>query len=253
MAYTIAIANQKGGVAKTTTALSLGACWAECGRRVLLVDADAQGNLTVGLNFEPAEIRLTLYDVLAEGCTVADVVLETGIENLTLLPASPDLAALQGHMLSTPQYEHTLRHTLTSCADAFDVIVIDCPPAVGYMTINALTAANLVLIPVQCEYYAAKGLTQILQIIDLVREYTNPELQRRIAITMVDKRTRAARIMLEELQRVFADEVCDQAIGIDAKLKLSQILGQPITRYARGTRATRQYRALADEVLDGSA
>jgi chromosome partitioning protein len=248
----LTISNQKGGVAKTTTAISLAAALAERGRRVLAIDMDPQANLTMGLGHDPDTLGTTMFHVMT-GAPLEQAILGTEIDDLSLAPADLSLAGAEKRLFGEIGFDEILRAKLRTVADHFDEVVIDCPPSLGLLTVNAITAASTVLVPVQCEYFSARGLGQLLEIADAVREKRNPGLEVRVLPTLFDRRNRVCREILGELRRAFAGRIFAQAIGIDTKLRESCAEGRPITRYAPETRAAAEYRALAAELCDEAA
>jgi chromosome partitioning protein len=251
MAVTIAIGNQKGGVAKTTTCVSLGACLAELGKGVLLIDMDPQANLTLSLGLEPGDMRYTVGDALLGNASLVSVSRESSIYGLDIVPANQGLAVLDKILYSRPAYEFRLKSGMHALDGSFyNFILIDCPPAVGTLTLNALTAADLAIIPIQCEYYAAYALRHYVRLIQRVREKTNPRLAYRVLVTMFDRRNSICRVILHQMQRGLSKALFKTIIEIDTKLRESPVFGQPITLYAPETRGAQQYRALAKELVN---
>ncbi|MBN1266605.1 MAG: ParA family protein [Anaerolineales bacterium] len=255
MARVLAISNQKGGVAKTTTCLSLGASLAAAGQQVLVVDLDSQANLTMAAGFDPDQLDETIVDLLMAEIEELpydlDMILcTTTVEGLQLLPADVRLAGLERRLYEYPGYEYLLKKILHKKNPDYDMILLDCPPSLSALTLMALSTADEVLIPAQCEYYAAKGLERLLEIVEAVREKTNPALSAAILPTMYDQRNRICRMVLNQLQQGFPEMVLDHLIGIDTKLREAPALGEPITVYAPNTRAAEQYNALAAEILE---
>ena len=253
---TIAIGSQKGGVAKTTTTLSLGACLAEAtdaqprGHSVLLIDLDPQANLTMSLGVDPRGLRRMIGDALLEQSSLLAVSRESAIYNLDLVPASQGLLVLDKVLFGRPGFEYRLKHQLGgSVANQYEFAIFDCPPAFGTLTLNALTAADLLIIPVTCEYFAARSLQQFLELVNLVKRNTNPTLRFRILITMFDRRNRISHVILEQIKTKYGPAVFDTVISIDTKLRESPVLGQPITRYAPRSRSAEEYHALAMELM----
>jgi chromosome partitioning protein len=250
MPYVIAIWHQKGGVAKTTTALSLGACLVERGRRTLLIDLDPQGNLTSGLGFDPAQLRGSAADVLLGNDTLASVSRETSLPGLDLVPSNPDMVTLPRWLHLREHYEPILRDGLARPEVAhYALAVMDCPPLVGPLTIAALTAADLVVIPTQCEYFSVQVLRDSLELVNLVRARTNPRLAYRLLVTMFDGRGHLHGRVLAQLQQHFSPALLQTVIGVDSKLRESQLVGRPITLHAGSSRGAQQYRGLAEELL----
>jgi chromosome partitioning protein len=250
MTTTIAISSQKGGVAKTTTCLSLGASLAEQGLSALLVDMDPQANLTVSLGVEPEAQRHTIGDVLLEQKSLVAVSREGPMRNLDLVPSNQGLVVLDKVLYGRPGYEYRLQHQLEAMGYSFyDVVLIDCPPSFGTLTLNALTAADLLIIPVQCEYYAARAMRPILKLIQLIRRKTNPELEFRVLITLYDRRNKISQIIRQQVERKFRTSLFSTIIEIDTKLRESPTMGLPINMYSPSTRGARQYQALAKELM----
>lgn len=248
---TIAIANQKGGVAKTTTCLSLGASLAEQRRSVLLIDLDPQAHLTLSLGLNPAELRYTISDAFLSNVSLVSITRETDILLLDLAPANQGLSVLDKLLYGRPNYESFLKNSLDAMdAGYYDVIIIDSPPSFGTLTLNALTAADLLIIPTQCEYYASRSLRHILQLLQLVRKKTNPTLAYRVLITMFDQRNRISHIIRKQLERWFPGALLETIIEVDTKLRESPAFGQPVTLYAPRARGADQYRALAQELMN---
>lgn len=250
MTTVIAVAHNKGGVAKTTTCLSLGGCLAEQGLFVLLMDFDPQAHLTLSLGMRPETIRRTTADVLLGQNTPVSISRETRVPGLDLAPASQELVIVDKVLYKRPGYEYRLRESLAQMPpDLYDVVLIDCPPALGTMTLNGLTAADLLIVPISCEYYAVRSLRQMLDLVTLVRRKTNPALSYRLLITMLDMRNKVHRLLLHHLQTRFSSALFQTVIQVDTRLRESPAFGLPVNRYAPRTRATRQYRALAQEVM----
>ena len=247
----IAISNQKGGVAKTTTCLSLGACLAELGHRTLVVDLDSQANLTLAAGVDSDDLEWTLADLLYSFDEAPpareETIQPTLMEGLDILPADLRLASIERFMYEQDSYETILAQTLAPWQAEYDYILLDCPPSLGALTIMALTAAQMVLVPVQCEYYAARGLSRLLDIVAAVQERTNPHLTCHLVATLYDKRNRICRSVLEQLRDNFPDIMLDTVIGVDTRLRESPAVGEPIILYAPRTRASQQYRQLARE------
>ena len=251
--FTIAIGSQKGGVSKTTTALSLGACLAGSngvpGRNVILIDLDPQANLTMALGVNPSSVRRMVGDVLLDQSSILAVSRESAIPNLDLVPANQGLLVLDKVLFGRPEFEYRLKRQLNSLGPQYDVALIDCPPAFGTLTMNALTAADLLIVPVPCDYFSARSLQQFLELVALVQRNTNPRLRYRILITMFDKRNRISHIIHDQLRRKFGAAIFNTVISIDVKLRESPVVGQPITKYAPNSRSAGEYHALAMELM----
>ncbi len=248
----IAVSNEKGGVAKTTTTLSLGAALVDMGYRVLLIDLDAQANLTLSLGFEPGEAELTSSEVMLDNAPLINVRYKTDVENLDLIQSSSRIETCEQYLSVRTNYTTTLQRAITSMLESvsYDYILLDCPPAIGAITQNALTAADLLLIPSQAEYFSAYALRNMMSLIRRVREKDNPDLAYRILVTMLDKRNRTHRNIHEQLRSTFGEGVFDTVIEIDTKLRESPIAGMPISRYKPGARGATQYRVLAEELIE---
>ena len=251
MPQIVAVINQKGGVGKTTTCLSLGACLAEMGRPTLVVDMDSQANLSVAAGYKDGE-ELTLPDAMdaqiqAQPIEWQKLVQPTAVDGLSILLADERLAALERRLYDQADYELLLGSVLKMCPDGYEFILLDCPPALGAISIMALSAANRALVPVQCEYLAAIGLMRLLETIEAVREHTNPQLEYDLLAVMFDKRNKINREVLERLRDNFSERLLDTVISVDTHLRECVIAGEPITLYKPNTRATEQYRQLAQE------
>lgn len=249
MTAVVAIANHKGGVAKTTTCLSLGGALAEQGLQVLLVDLDPQAHLTLSLGLRPEELRHTVADALLEQQSIVAVSRETSVASLDLVPASGELVVLDKALYGRPGYEYRLREALGRMSVAYDFVLMDCPPSFGTLTLNALTAADMLIIPMQCEYYAWRSLRPMLELVTVVRQKTNPALRYRLLVTMYDVRSRIHRLILEQIHRFFPQATFRTMVQVDTRLRESPVHGLPVTQYAPRTRAAEQYRAVAQEII----
>lgn len=248
MAYTIAISNEKGGVAKTTTSFSLGATLAETGKKVLLIDLDPQGNLTLANGFEPGETKLGSGEILLDRIKATETIRKTGTAHVDLIPSNPRLAESEQFLPMRTNYANILKGALASLD--YDYIILDCPPSMGAIAINALTAANLLIIPTQAEYFSAYALRDMMILIRRVRKESNPELAYRILITLLDQRNRTHRTIREQLQQTFGIGLFETVIEVDTRLRESPIIGVPITEYRPNSRGSQQYRVLAQELMD---
>ena len=250
----IAVANQKGGVGKTTTTVNVAACLAEQGYRTLLVDLDPQANASTGLGLEPRELEHSIYHVMLHEQEADSCIEPTEVKNLFVLPSSLDLAGAEIELVSLLSREHRLRLAIESVIDDYDYVLIDCPPSLGLLTINALTAAHEVLVPIQCEYYALEGLGQLMRNVDLVRASLNPKLQiSHIVLVMFDPRTKLAGQVVDEVREHFGSTVCDNVIPRTVRLSEAPSFGQPITTFDPDSRGAAAYRAVTQEVLNGQA
>lgn len=248
---TIAVGNQKGGVAKTTTCLSLGACLAEMGQTVLLVDLDPQANLTLSVGLRPEELRHTVGEALLGDVSLISISRESDVFGMDIVPASRELTVIDKILYGRKNYEFFLRRQLEAVdKNSYDFVLIDCPPYFGVLTLNALTAADLLIIPVQCEYYAIHALRQTIELAKLVRDRTNPWLTYRVLVTMYDQRNKICQLMLNQLQQKLDRVLYSTIIEVDTRLKESPVFGKPITVYEPRTRSAQQYRALAKELMN---
>lgn len=250
MAYIIAVANQKGGVAKTTTVVSLGGALSQLGLDVLLIDLDPQADLTLGLGVNPAQVRGAISDVLLNTNSLQSARRETSIPGLDLVPSNHDMELAERFLPIRQNYESILRGVLATHLPphAYDYVILDCPPSLGSVTLNALVAANMVIIPTQPEYYSAHALRNVVLAIRRVRSQHNPNLQFRLLITMHDRRIRTHRTLSEQLHATFGEGVLNTMIDVDTKLRESSIAGLPVTHFISKTRGSVQYQALAQEI-----
>ena len=250
MGRIIAIANQKGGVGKTTTAVNLAASLVSLEKRVLLIDLDPQANSSSGLGIRVADLEQTAYEVLVDELPAADVLLPTDMEGLMLLPSHINLVGAEVELIEVVHREQRLRKALSAISDQFDYLIIDCPPSLGLLTLNALTAAQGVLIPVQAEYFALEGLGQLLNTIKLVRQSLNEALEiDGVVITMFDTRLRLSNQVQQELERYFGDRVYKTVVQRNVRLSEAPSYGKPVILYDALSMGARNYLALANEVL----
>jgi chromosome partitioning protein len=249
----IAIANQKGGVGKTTTTVNLGAALSELSYRVLVIDLDPQGNATSGLGIDTRNVESSMYDVVMRDAPIEDCIEPTNVQNLFLTPATIDLAGVEIELVSAFSRELKLKKAIDSVVDDFDFVLIDCPPSLGLLTVNGLAAATEVLVPIQCEYYALEGLSQLLRNVALVASNLNEGLEvSTIVLTMYDSRTRLAVDVADEVREHFKDRVCKSIIPRTVRLSEAPSFGQPITVFDPSSRGAVAYRELAKEVSNGA-
>jgi chromosome partitioning protein len=245
----IAVANQKGGVGKTTTAINLGACLAELGLRTLVVDLDPQGNASTGLGINIRDLNLSMYDVLLADARMEDCLEATSVRNLFVAPSSLDLAGAEIELVSVMSREQRLANAIAQVIDDFDYVLIDCPPSLGLLTVNGLAAASEVLVPIQCEYYALEGLGQLLRNVELVQRNLNPRLEvSTIVLVMYDGRTTLAADVAKEVRTHFGDKVAKVMIPRTVRLSEAPSYGLPITSFDPSSKGARKYRLLAAEV-----
>lgn len=250
MGRVIAVANQKGGVAKTTTAINLSSAIALEGRSILLMDMDPQGNATSGLGIDPQSVKNTMYSCLLKTSTIQESSLETSVPGLTLLPANADLAGAEVELVNVEGRENHLRSIIGEVREKYEFIFLDCPPALGILTINALTAADSVLIPVQCEYYAMEGLTRLIGTIDLVTQSFNPSLELEgIVLTMFDSRNTLSRQVAEQIRSHFIDKVYQAVIPRNVSLAEAPSYGRPGILYNVASAGSQAYVHLAKEFI----
>jgi len=249
----MAVANQKGGVGKTTTAINLGAGLAELDYRTLIVDLDPQGNATTGVGVNPRNLDVSMYDVIINEVPIENCIEATSFRNLFVAPASLDLAGAEIELVPAFSRELRLRRSLEAVADDYDFVLIDCPPSLGLLTVNGLAAAQEVLVPIQCEYYALEGLGQLLRNVELVRRSLNPELDvSTIVLVMYDARTKLADQVAQEVRGHFGDRVCRNIVPRTVRLSEAPSFGQPIMAFDPTSRGAIAYRELAKEVSGGA-
>ena len=253
MPSVLAIANQKGGVGKTTTAVNLGAALAEAGFRLLVVDLDPQGNASTGLGLNPRDVSSSIYDVILSDLPLEDCIEPTSLKNLFLAPATIDLAGAEIELVAQMSRELRLRRAIDSVRDQYDLVLIDCPPSLGLLTVNGLAAADDVIVPIQCEYYALEGLGQLLRNVALVHANLNPTLEvRGIVLTMYDARTKLADQVEAEVREYFGPRVYQTVVPRTVRLSEAPSFGQPIIVFDSTSRGARAYRELAKEVSHGA-
>jgi chromosome partitioning protein len=251
MTYTIAIANEKGGVAKTTSTMSLGAALAEAGQKVLLIDLDPQANLTLATGLEISEVSTSSSNILVEAAPLLSAKQKTEIENVDIIPAHPNIESAEQFLPIRTNYIATLRRAIDNASPLpYDYLLFDCPPFLGAITHNALSAANLLIVPTQAEFFSAYALRNMMGLVRRVRQDSNPNLSYRILITMLDRRNRTHRNIEEQLKTTFGQGLFETVIEIDTKLRESPIAGLPITQYKSSSRGSLQYRVLAQELME---
>lgn len=250
MAKVIAVANQKGGVGKTTTSINLSSCIAYRGKKVLLIDLDPQGNATTGLGIDKRTMDFSIYDVIINEKSIKEVSLTTVQENLMLCPSSINLAGAEIELVSLISRENRLKYALTEIQNEYDYIFIDCPPSLGLLTLNALTAADTVLVPIQCEYFALEGLSQLMDTVRLVQKHLNRSLQvEGVVLTMFDARTNLSIEVAEEVRKHFTNKVYQTLIPRNVRLSEAPSYGLPILLYDKESKGSEAYLKLADELI----
>lgn len=250
MAYVLTLANQKGGVGKTTTAVNLAAFLGKKKKKVLVIDLDPQGNATSGLGVDKGELESTIYDVLINDIPVADIIWESSANNVSICPTNINLAGAEIEMVNFMSRENVLKEALKPVTDDFDYIIIDCPPSLSILTINALTASDGIIIPIQGEYYALEGLTQLIDTINIVKKKLNKNLSiLGVVLTMFDRRTQLTRQVQEEVDNYFGDKVFNTVIPRNVRLAEAPSHGMAIIDYDKSSKGAKAYEALAGEVI----
>ena len=250
MGRVIAVANQKGGVGKTTTAINLSACLAEKGQKVLAIDMDPQGNMTSGLGIDKDEVEKNIYDLMIGQVGVEEVLQKEAIENLDIIPTSIDLSAAEIELIGVDDKEFIIRNAIAPIKDNYDYIIIDCPPSLSMLTINAMTTADSVLVPIQCEYYALEGLSQLIHTVELVKERLNPILKiEGVVFTMYDARTNLSLQVVENVKENLDQNIYKTIIPRNVRLAEAPSYGKPINLYDSRSTGAESYRLLAEEVI----
>nr|WP_330391623.1 AAA family ATPase [Butyrivibrio sp. YAB3001] len=250
MGRVIAIANQKGGVGKTTTSINLSASLAEKGKRVLVIDTDPQGNTTSGLGLDKNELENTIYELMIGECTIQEAIVKNVTDRLDIIPSNVNLAAVEIELIDAEQKEYILKNALSKVKDKYDFIIIDCPPSLSMLTVNAMTSANTVLVPIQCEYYALEGLSQLVHTVNLVKDRLNPDLEMEgVVFTMFDSRTNLSLQVVENVKEHIQENVYKTIIPRNIRLAEAPSYGLPINIYEPKSAGAEAYRLLAEEVI----
>jgi chromosome partitioning protein len=253
LAKVIAIANQKGGVGKTTTAVNLSSCLAFKGKKVVIIDVDPQGNTTSGLGVEKKTIDKSIYDVIINNVNIEDALVKTVVDNLYLCPSNIQLVGAEVELVSVISRETRMKAAIKDIRDKYDFIIIDCPPSLGLLTLNSLTASDTILVPIQCEYYALEGLSQLMNTVDLVQKHLNPELDvEGVVLTMFDARTNLSIQVVEDVKKHFRNKVYRTIIPRNVRLSEAPSFGLPIILYDPKSKGAECYLELAQEVIDYS-
>ena len=254
MGRIIAIANQKGGVGKTTTSINLASALAEKGKKVLVIDTDPQGNTTSGFGIDKNEIDHTIYELMIGECSIDEVITKNvvkGIDGVDIIPSNVNLAAVEIELIDSDNKEYILREAISGIRDDYDFIIIDCPPSLSMLTVNAMTTANTVLVPIQCEYYALEGLSQLVHTVNLVKDRLNPELDMEgVVFTMFDSRTNLSLQVVENVKEHIQENVYKTIIPRNIRLAEAPSYGMPINQYEPKSAGAEAYRLLAKEVID---
>ena len=251
MGRIIAIANQKGGVGKTTTSINLSSCIAAKGKKVLVVDIDPQGNTTSGYGIEKNDLDNTIYELMLGDCSIEDCIIKDVIENISILPSNVNLAAAEIELIGVDKKEYILKNEIDWVKDRYDYIIIDCPPSLSLLTVNAMTTADSVLVPIQCEYYPLEGLSQLIHTVNLVKERLNPNLEMEgVVFTMYDSRTNLSAQVVENVKSHLNQKVYRTVIPRNIRLAEAPSYGQPINIYDPKSAGAESYLALAEEVID---
>lgn len=253
MGRIIAISNQKGGVGKTTTSINLSACIAEKGKRVLVIDMDPQGNTSSGLGLDKNIVENSVYELILERCSVEEALYKNVIENIDLIPSSTDLVGAEIELIGSDDREFKLKNSINTISDNYDYVIIDCPPSLSTLTVNAMTTADTVLVPIQCEYYALEGLSQLIHTVELVKDRLNPKLEiEGVVFTMYDARTNLSLQVVENVKDNLKQNVYKSIIPRNVRLAEAPSHGLPISLYDSKSAGAEAYRDLADEVIEYS-
>lgn len=253
MGKIIAIANQKGGVGKTTTSINLSACFAEKGKKVLVIDADPQGNTTSGFGIDKNNLDNTIYELILGECSIGDSILKNVVKNVSVLPANVNLAAAEIELIGIDKKEYILKKEVDYIKEEYDFIIIDCPPSLNMLTINAMTTAHTVLVPIQCEYYALEGLSQLIHTINLVKERLNPDLEMEgVVFTMYDSRTNLSMQVVENVKSNLNQRIYGTLIPRNIRLAEAPSHGMPINLYDAKSAGAEAYMRLAEEVMENA-
>ena len=253
MGKTIAIANQKGGVGKTTTAINLSACLAEKGKRVLIIDTDPQGNTTSGFGIDKNNLENTIYELILGECSISDCIIKKVVDNVSVLPSNVNLAAAEIELIGIDKKEYILKKEVDYIKEEYDFIIIDCPPSLNMLTINAMTTADSVLVPIQCEYYALEGLSQLIHTINLVKERLNPDLEMEGTVfTMYASRTNLSNQVVENVKENLHQKIYNTLIPRNIRLAEAPSHGMPINLYDAKSAGAEAYMQLADEVISNA-